>query len=111
MKPFGLLMVERLGLKEVISLKNNALKTNKKDNVAIAISDIQKGQTVIINGEHLLDAAEDIAAGHKIAMVPIQPEEKVFRYGEAIVKATHPIEMGEWVHVHNTEPIPGDMTE
>ena len=88
---------------------NNALKINEKDNVVIAIRDIKRGETIVINGENLFDAAEDIAAGHKIALQPFQPEEVVLRYGEAIVQATQPIEKGEWVHVHNTEPIPGDM--
>jgi len=92
-------------------LKNNALKINEEDNVVIAISDINKSEAVVVNGENLFNAAEDIAAGHKIALTPIKSDEKVFRYGEAIVRATHPIEKGEWVHVHNTEPIPGDMTE
>ena len=92
-------------------MKNNALKINEKDNVVIAISDIKRGEAVVLNGEKLFDAAEDIAAGHKIALQPFQPEEKVLRYGEAIVQATQPIERGDWVHVHNTEPIPGDMTE
>lgn len=91
-------------------LNNNALKINEKDNVVIAISDINKSESVIVNGENLFDAADDIAAGHKIAMQSIQPGEKVFRYGEAIVRATKPIETGEWVHVHNTEPIPGEVT-
>lgn len=92
-------------------MRNNVLKINEKDNVVIAIIDIKKGEAILINGKHLFDATENIAAGHKIAMQPFQPEEKVFRYGEAIVKATHAIEKGAWVHVHNTEPIPGDMTE
>lgn len=92
-------------------LKNNALKINEKDNVVIAISDIKKGEAVAVNGEVLFEAVDEIAAGHKIALQPLEPEEKIFRYGEAIVQATQPIERGEWVHVHNTEPIPGDITE
>jgi hypothetical protein len=30
----------------------------------------------------------------------------VIRYGEPIVRATREIGKGEWVHVHNTQPIP-----
>jgi altronate hydrolase len=92
-------------------MKNNALRINDIDNVVIAISDIKKGAAVVINGESLFETAEDIAAGHKIALTQIQAEGKVFRYGEAIVQATQPIARGEWVHVHNTKPIPGEMTE
>jgi len=92
-------------------LRNNTLKINERDNVVIATSDIKKGEAVILNGENLVNAVEDIAAGHKIALTRIQTGEKVFRYGEVIVQATQPIERGEWVHVHNSKPVPGEMTE
>jgi hypothetical protein len=64
-----------------------------------------------VNGEQLFEAAEDIELGHKIALVPIATGEKVFRYGEPIVQATRAIGRGEWVHVHNTQPVPGDLKE
>ena len=88
-------------------MKNNALKINDNDNVAVATQLITKGSPVIVNGEQLLDAAEDIQPGHKIALVPVPSGDKVFRYGEPIVEATRDIGRGEWVHVHNTRPIPG----
>ena len=88
-------------------MKNNALKINENDNVAVATQLITKGSPVIVNGEQLLDAAEDIQPGHKIALVPIASGDKVFRYGEPIVEATQDIGRGEWVHVHNTRPVPG----
>ncbi|MBN1227955.1 MAG: UxaA family hydrolase [Deltaproteobacteria bacterium] len=86
-------------------MKNNALKINEKDNVAIAIREIAKGETIILNEKPVFVANESIASGHKIATEPIKPGEMVFRYGEAIVKATRVISRGEWVHIHNTEPI------
>ena len=87
-------------------MKSNALKINQNDNVAVATQPISKGSPVIVNGERLFDAAEDIEAGHKTALVPLAPGERVFRYGEPIVEATQAIAQGEWVHVHNTQPIP-----
>jgi hypothetical protein len=92
-------------------LKNNALKINEKDNVVIAVHDIKKGEAVVIGGQRLLDAAEDVGAGHKIALAQMASGEKVYRYGEPIVESTRAIEPGEWVHVHNTRPIPGDLKE
>lgn len=91
------------------SLKNNAVKIDDKDNVAIAIHPIKKGTPVVVNGERLLEAAEDVQAGHKIALSPVALGEKVYRYGEPILDATRDISRGEWVHVHNTRPIPGDL--
>ena len=89
-------------------MKNSALKMNDDDNVAIAIQPIAKGDPVIVEEQRLFNAAEGIDLGHKIALVPIASGEKVFRYGEPIVEATKEIQQGEWVHVHNTRPIPAD---
>jgi len=92
-------------------LKNNALKINENDNVAIAMHDIKKGASVVIDGEEQLVALEDIEAGHKIALASIASGKNVYRYGEPIVEATRAIEPGEWVHVHNTQPIKGDLEQ
>ncbi len=89
-------------------MKSNAIKVNQNDNVAVATELITKGSPVVVNGERLLDAAEDIKASHKIALEAIADGERVIRYGEPIVEATKSIGQGEWVHVHNTRPIPPD---
>ena len=90
-------------------MKNNAVKINEKDNVAIAMHDVAKDEAVIVDGQNLLVAIEDIEAGHKVALSAIASGEKVYRYGEPIIEATRAISQGEWVHVHNTQPIPGDV--
>jgi len=92
-------------------LKNNAIKINEKDNVAIAMHNIAKNETVVVDGQSLLEAIEDIEAGHKIALSAIASGEKVYRYGEPIVEATRDINQGAWVHVHNTQPILGELKE
>ncbi len=92
-------------------MKNNALKINENDNVAIAMHDIGKGDKVVVDGQSLLETVEGIEAGHKIALAQMALGEKVYRYGEPIVESTRAIEPGEWVHVHNTRPIPGDLKE
>jgi altronate hydrolase len=92
-------------------MKNNALRLDEKDNVAIATHPIAKGDEVIINGRKTLATIEDVDAGHKLALAEIAKGEAVFRYGEPIVQATRHIKKGEWVHVHNTQPIPGDLKE
>lgn len=92
-------------------MKSNALKVNDNDNVAIAVQLIRKNSPVILNGERLFNAAADIKPGHKIALVSIAAGEKVVRYGEPIVQPTCDIGQGEWVHVHNTQPVPEDLKE
>jgi len=86
-------------------VKGNALKINPKDNVAIAIRDIRRGEPVVVDGTEICLATEDIPASHKIAIVPIGKGAQVIRYGEPIVVATSDIALGQWVHVHNTMPI------
>ncbi len=92
-------------------MKNNALKIHQNDNVAIATQPIAKGEAVVVNGKKLFEAAENIEAGHKIALAEIGEGGTVYRYGEPIVQATRKIRPGEWTHVHNTKPIPGDLKE
>ena len=92
-------------------MQSNALKINENDNVAIAMHNIGKGDKVVVDGKGLFEAVEDIEAGHKVALLPIASGEKVYRYGEPIVETTRAVNPGEWVHVHNTQPIPGDLEE
>ena len=90
-------------------MNSNALKISEDDNVVIATRPIKKGESVILNGQQLFEAGENIQAGHKIALVPLDAGQNVIRYGEPIVHATRAIARGEWIHVHNTQPIPGDL--
>src|SRR5262249_44046556 len=46
-------------------------------------------------------ARQDIPAGHKIAVSPIDAEQSAIKYGVPIGVATAPIERGDWVHSHN----------
>jgi len=86
-------------------MNNNALKVNPRDNVVIATRQITKGEDIVVDGEKLLSAAEDVAASHKIALIDIKTGGAVIRYGEPIVQARDEIRRGQWVHVHNTQPI------
>jgi hypothetical protein len=86
-------------------VNNNALKVNSGDNVAIAIRQIKKGEDVVVDNLRLLKAAEDVAPSHKIALLVLKKGDAVIRYGEPIVLARADIKQGEWVHVHNTDPI------
>jgi altronate dehydratase len=92
-------------------MKNTALKIDATDNVVVALQSLKKGEPVVVDGQVLLDVAEDVAAGHKIALSAIRSGGIVVRYGEPIVEATRDIGEGEWIHVHNTRPIPGGTRE
>jgi len=86
-------------------MHSNAHKVNSADNVAIAIKAIKKGDAIVIEGEKLFVALDDIEPSHKIALLEIDTGATVIRYGEPIVQATRAIHKGEHVHLHNTQPV------
>lgn len=70
------------------------------DNVAVALEDIAKGETLDAQGVSVT-ATEDIARGHKIALQNIDEGGTITKYGCAIGIAKTAIAAGQWVHTHN----------
>ncbi len=84
----------------------NAMIIDSKDNVAVAIEPISKGDTVTYlcdGAEKTLTARSDITIYHKLAIRDIACGEPVVKYGEHIGVAVCDIHAGEHVHVHNVE--------
>ncbi|ELZ15429.1 SAF domain protein [Haloterrigena salina JCM 13891] len=77
------------------------------DTVATAITDLEAGRTIetedLPDDRTVLEVAEPIAFGHKLAVTAIDAGEPIAKYGEVIGSATERIEPGEWVHTHNCE--------
>ena len=83
--------------------KGNEMKyihIHPADNVAVALEDLSKGEQVAVDG-YSVTAAENVARGHKVALVPIAKGEPVIKYGNTIAVATADIPAGAWVHTHN----------
>jgi altronate dehydratase len=76
------------------------VRLSPEDNVAVAVSAIQAGETVMLEGRPVT-AVEPIPAGHKIALTAIQARQKVLKYGLPIGSATCDIAAGRHVHTHN----------
>lgn len=72
------------------------LKLHDRDNVAVALQDLPAGCQL----EHLV-ATQDIPRGHKIALVPIEAGEFVWKYGFPIGRASVAIGAGAHVHAQN----------
>ena len=66
------------------------------DNVVVAVDQIPAGTEV--SG---VTARERVPRGHKLAVLPIQSNEPVRKYGQIIGFAARAIAPGEWVHEHN----------
>lgn len=77
------------------------------DNVGTAVLEpIQTGDHVGCNGERSdleVIALDEIAYGHKIALMDIAAGDTVLKYGLSIGSASRDIKEGEHVHAHNVE--------
>ena len=71
------------------------------DNVGIATRDIAAGECARALRGRELSASERIPQGHKIALVDIEPDALIVRYGVPVGVATTQVAAGCLVHVHN----------
>lgn len=81
-----------------------ALVLDPKDNVAVTLADVSGGEACVIRGpggDYDLQAVEDIAFGHKVALAAIGEGEPIVKYGEEIGVARVAIPLGGWIHSHN----------
>jgi len=92
--------MELLEIQKLPTAENSAIHLHPSDNVAIARVPIAPGQTLRVEGNEL-QAKSNVPAGHKIALMRIEPGENVYRYGQRIGRASRAIEPGEHVHTHN----------
>ena len=76
----------------------NAVRIHERDNVAVVIEPISKGELCIYTD---IAVRECIPVYHKLALCRIQKGEPVVKYGEWIGIAACDIEQGMHVHVHN----------
>ena len=72
------------------------IRLSSDDNVVVAVDQFPVGSS--IGG---VAARERVPRGHKMAMVPIDTNEPVRKYGQIIGFASRPIAPGDWVHEHN----------
>jgi altronate hydrolase len=80
--------------------KPQAVRIHPDDNVAVAVGPLHEGTEVAVDGARVT-LAEDIPAGHKLALVSLAPGDAVRKYGFVIGEATQAIDAGAWVHSHN----------
>ncbi|MBQ8304626.1 MAG: altronate dehydratase [Blautia sp.] len=76
------------------------IKIHPRDNVAVALADLCPGTEIEVAGQYL-QVRENVARGHKIALVEIPENTPVVKYGNPIGIAKAEILPGQWVHVHN----------
>ena len=88
-----------------------ALKVNDKDNVATIFAEVKAGMQVEVRDKkgnsEIITVMGDIPYGHKFAIIDINIDEEIYKYGEEIGIATRDIKKGDYVHVHNLDSMRG----
>ncbi len=82
---------------------------NEKDNVAVALKDLEKGTVADVG--HSVTLKEDIQRGHKFTVKPLKAGENVIKYGSPIGHVTEDVDEGCHVHTHNIKTNLGDLLE
>ncbi len=88
----------------------DAVIIDKRDNVATALRQIEKGEQLDLcfeNNTFHIRLIQIVPFGHKFALVDVLDGEPILKYGEIIGKATENIFTGQHVHVHNVEGLRG----
>ena len=78
------------------------LKLAAEDNIVIATTDLAPGDSLAIDGRDV-SVTQRIPTGHKLALQPIAPGDRIVKYGLPIGSATTQINPGEYVHTHNVK--------
>ena len=71
-----------------------------QDTIAVARCAISQDETLTIGGDEIV-LKTAVSMGHKLAICPMKKGDKVLKYGVSIGSATHPIAIGDHVHMHN----------
>lgn len=77
------------------------LQIHPEDNVVVCLEEMKKGNSITLGNGAVVEALEDIPAGHKMAIRDISEGKDIVKYGYAIGHATEEISVGRWVHTHD----------
>ncbi len=83
-------------------MQNKLIKVHPSDNVAIALSYLTKGETILFEGDDIL-ILSNTKAKHKITLVDLLPEDKIYMYGVLVGKALSGIKKGDLLTVDNVQ--------
>ena len=91
-------------------MKIDAIVIKPADNVATALRDIAAEEAATVSiGENRqqVKVIENVAFGHKFAVLDIPKGDNILKYGEVIGRATQSIKQGAHAHIQNIESLRG----
>jgi altronate hydrolase len=80
--------------------QHSFLRIHPKDNVLVALRDLEQGLQVEFEGQSF-SLTERVAAKHKFTLQALQPDDPIYMYGVLVGKATAPISQGGLVSTQN----------
>ncbi len=89
-------------------MKHKILVLHPKDNLAVALTKLQKGDVVELNNQSI-ELMTNVKAKHKFAMQAFAKGEVMTQYGVPVGVALDAIALGEAITVQNTEHKSDDM--
>ncbi len=84
------------------------IKIHATDNVAVALTDLNEGHQVTLDGQ-VITLRAAIARGHKLALYDLPKNAQIIKYGLPIGHAREAIRAGEHVHNHNIKTNLSDL--
>lgn len=81
-------------------VRAKVLRIHPKDNVAVALTNLKKGEEVTAADQRVI-LISDISAKHKFALADLAPGGEVVMYGVLVGKAARPIRKGELISTQN----------
>ncbi len=91
-------------------MSQKLIRITDRDNVAVAVSPVMKGEVVTVSGD-TFTAFSDIPQGHKIALKDLKKGDKVIKYGYPIGGAKEDIHKGQHVHAFNISTLLSESAE
>ncbi len=85
-----------------MKIKNKILRIHPKDNVLVALQDLNKGTLISVENDEF-EIINDVRAKHKFSIEHIYIGQNVYMYGVLVGKATRDILKGELISTVNLE--------
>jgi altronate hydrolase len=83
-------------------MSSTYILVNKTDNVIVTLKDYAEGDILLFENQEIT-INEAIPTGHKVAVQTIEKGQNIMKYGFPIGHAKEMIQIGDWVHTHNTK--------
>src|SRR3978361_109783 len=86
--------------KIIMTQEHSFLRIHPKDNVLVALRDLEQGTLIEFEGQ-TFSLTDKVAAKHKFAINAFQPDDSIFMYGVLVGKATKDIPQGGLISTEN----------